>query len=320
MNKTLLKIVFLTLLFAKGGLAHTELGANYQDLSGCQKQEILWDQIKKTEHRELPAIAKFGAIELAKMGLQSMKTKVYRNEDTSPHKWEKYLHKRGAVAKVRIVPAEDSKYTGVLLGTECALLRMSITYRPTKKRNFAPGLALKFLKDGRPSANISALYRLEGQGKDYNIFANPLSNIVPIGDDIGLKLVHRIFSRVTNYPEELLLNHLAKEDQRGEKVESFTAPRQIFFVPQMPSKFSSKPHDFRSDLLSLSKGETLYKVYAAPQRLEQFNYANYSSEDIKRFLSESIDNNDLVGEIVLDSTFVASEFGDQGLFFRHETR
>jgi hypothetical protein len=193
---------------------------------------------------------------------------------------------------------------------------MSITYRPNKKRGFAPGLALKFLRDGKPSANISALYKLEGQSHNYNILANPLSNIVPMGSGLGMKLVHKVFSKVTDYPEELLLNHFADRTESGEDVENSKAPRQVFFVPNNSFNFSSGKHDFRNDLKTIPEGTALYKVYAVTSDKANFDYTEYTNADIGKFLKSST----LIGEIITDSEFVASEFGDQGIFFRHEVR
>jgi hypothetical protein len=299
-------------------LAHERghLPANYQSLDACQKQELLWKDIKRSEHKELPKLSKFGLFQLIGMSVQALKYKIERNADVAPKKWKKYLHRRGSVAKVKFVPTENSPYTGVFQGAECALLRMSITYRPTKKRGFAPGLALKFLRDGKPSANISALYKLEGQDQNHNILANPLSNIVPMGSGLGMKLVHKVFSKVTDYPEELLLNHFADRDETGKDISNPKAPRQVFFVPNDSFNFSTGEHDFRKDLKTIPEGTALYKVYAVSDEKVNFDYTNYTNADIAKFLKSS----SLIGEIITDSEFVASEFGDNGIFFRHEVR
>lgn len=314
MKALTLSLVLLTTAVMAHERGH--LPENYQSLSACQKQELLWKDIKLSEHQDLPKLSKFGLFQLIGMGVQALTKKAERNSDVSPKKWKKYLHQRGSVAKVKFVPTENSPYTGIFQGSECGLLRMSITYRPTKKRAFAPGLALKVLRDGKPSANISALYRLDGQGTNYNILANPLSNIVPMGDELGLKLVHKVFKKVTDYPEELLLNHFSDLDEKGETVENAKAPRQVFFVPNQSFNFSSSKHDFRKDLETIPAGTTIYKVYAASEKLKDFDYTEYKNEDIKKFLNEA----KLIGEIITDSEFVASEFGDNGIFFRHEVR
>jgi hypothetical protein len=294
--------------------SYRELPRNYQSLSACEKQDILWDKIEQTEHQELPMFSRFGALQLMKMGVQSMTKKAERNSDISPENWEKLLHKRGSVAQVEFQAEANHDYTGVFKGAECALIRLSLTYRPTNKRDFAPGLALKFFRDAMPSANISALYRLEGQEKDYNFFANPLSNIVPIGNNAGLKLVNKIFKRVTDYPEQLGMLHLGHADEHGISERRPKTPRQIFFVPVLEDSFSSAPHDVRHDFHRIPEGTTLYKVYAVNEELKHFDYSEYTSQDIERF----VQNAQYIGKIVTKTRFISSEFGDQGLFFRHE--
>lgn len=312
------KIAILSSLFLLNSslLAHYRLTNSYKNLSGCEKQNTLWELVEKSQHAELPDYSKFGAPQLLGMTFQELTMKKALDSDVTPKKWKKYLHRRGSVAKVKIVPTENHPYTGIFAGAECALLRLSITYKPTKKRDFAPGLALKVLRDGAPSANISALYRLEGQGKDYNFFENPLSNIVPIGTDFGLKLVHAVFRRVTDYPEELLVTHMGEIDSKGKRVKSPKAPRQIFFVPNSKLEISSREHDVREDFHKIPAGTSIYSVYAVGEKFKEFNYYDYEIENIEEFMKSAVK----VADIVSTSPFLSSEFGDTGIFFRHEVR
>ncbi len=316
MKRLVLTMALITQSLTSLAQIDKSLPTNYQSLSACAKQELLWDKVQNTTHQELPKLSRFGLFQLVGMWTQPLSKKIEYQADVSPKGWKKYLHRRGSVAKVRFVPTENHPYTGILRGAECALLRLSITYRPTKKRNFAPGLALKVLRDGIPSANVSALYRLEGQEKNYNILENPLSNIVPIGQEFGLKLVHKIFKRVTAYPEELLLSHLAERTESGEREIKIVTPRQIFFVPTNKFQFSQKPHDFRHDLKKIPRGSKLYQVFVLPSEPKSTSYSQYKNSNIENFLKDS----QYIGDLVTTSEFVASEFGDEGLFFRHEVR
>ncbi len=311
-----LTIVLLAFVYSGVSSAGFSLSSNYQNLSGCEKQSILWEEVEKTQHSALPEYHKFGALQLLGMTVQEMTKKKSLNSDVAPKKWKKFLHRRGSVAKVKIIPTESSSYTGVFSGAECALMRLSITYRPTKKRKFAPGLALKVLRNGVPSANVSALYRLDGQEDNYNFFENPLSNIVPIGRDIGLKLVHGIFKRVTDYPEELLMTHFGDLNAQGEKVSSPRAPRQVFFVPNPKLEGSSDKHDVREDFHKIPAGTLLYSIYAVAQKHSKFNYYDYEDENAEAFLKDSVK----IADVITTSPFLSSEFGDTGIFFRHEVR
>lgn len=290
---------------------------NYDLLSACEKQAVLWENIQKTAYTDLPVFPdfrEFGFKELIKLKQQELSIKGSRHSDFAPEGWRKYLHARGSVARVKFV-AKDSLYTGVFKGAECALLRLSLTYKVTKKRPVAPGLAFKVLRDGKPSANVSALVSLYGQKMDFNFFANRMSNIVPIGNDFGQELVHMVFKEASRYPEELLVNDWAKTDAKGEIVGQAKAPRQLIFEPG-DVKFASETHDVRKDFASIPEGTIVYRVLAVSDSHRDFDYGSYTMDHLDEFARGAVH----VGDIITTSEFVASSFGDDGLFFRHEMR
>ncbi len=289
----------------------------YEQLNGCVKQEILWQKIKASKHDELPKLSKFGKVEVFKMLFQSMTTKVERTSDFAPKGWKKRIHKRGVMAKVKFQSTNDHEYTGLFQGAPCSLLRLSLTFRPdpnNKENNkFAPGLAWKIFRDGAPSANVSALYALSGQKLNYNFMENPLSNIVPSGDGLGEKIIHYIFSRVSKFPEELRMEDIASFLPTGQKVNKVKAPRQIFFVPNPELNFSKDAHDFREDFQKLPEGAVLYTVKVLDNKQD---FSDYKLDQI----NDRANSATTIGEIVLDSKFIASEFGDTGIFFKHEAK
>lgn len=294
--------------------APASIPENYESLKACHKQDVLWKEAVSSAHDELPPYQKFGLVQLMRMSVQAISLKGDLHSDISPRGWKKYLHRRGSLAKVRIIPRSD-KYSGIFEGAECALLRLSLTYRVTNSRPFAPGLALKVLRDGVPSANISALVSLDGQDKDYNFFKNPMSNIVPIGKDLGQKLVHKIFRKVSKYPEELLASDMALVNSAGEKEQTVVSPRQIFFVPQI-SGITSEAHDPREDFSRIPEGSVVYKIYAVSDKFKAYDYTEYGDEKMQEFLESS----EYVADIVTTSEFVSSRFGDDGIFFKHQLR
>lgn len=289
--------------------------ANYEAMKGCEKQDVLWDKVVATTHKELPAYRKLGLPQLISMSRQAIQLKGSRHSDFAPENWVKYLHRRGSIAKVKIIPVSE-KYTGIFEGADCALLRLSLTYKVSGSKPVAPGLALKVLRDGVPSANISALVSLNGQGKDYNFFRHPMSNIVPEGSGIGQKLVHRLFRRVTRYPEELLLEHMAEVGANGEKEAKVVSPRQLFFVPATPLKYTSEAHDVRDDFNSIPEGTKVYELRALSEKYRDFKYSEYTPAMVETFVKES----EHIADIVTTSEFVSSAFGDDGIFFRHQLR
>lgn len=289
---------------------------NYQTLSACEKQTFLWKKVVESENHELPDFNNLGLMQFLAMTFQELKTKTNLDSDIAPKGWKKYLHRRGVMAKVKIVAMEGSPFTGVFEGADCALLRLSLTYNPKGSKGVAPGLALKVLRDSTSSANVSALYSLEGQGKDYNFLKHSLSNIVPIGNSIGTKLIHRLFKRVTDYPEELKLADMAKIDSKGKSEKSIKHPTQIFFVPNKELSFASTEHDIRRDLISVTPGTTLYTIHALKNTKPGFDYSSYQESDIPKLIAQS----EPIAQIVTTSKFLSSEFGDEGIFFRHEVR
>ncbi len=290
--------------------------SNYEALKACEKQEVLWEKVQASIYKELPDYKKMGVTQLIGMGMQELQIKGNLHSDFAPDGWKKYLHRRGALAKVKIVSI-NNKYTGIFQGADCAMLRLSLTYKTAGSKPVAPGLALKILRDGTSSANISALVSLEGQEKDFNFFKNPMSNIVPISSKIGQKLVHKIFGKVSQYPEELAVNDMAEINSQGEKIASSSSPRQLFFVPgKSVSEFSSEEHDVRDDFLKIPEGTVVYHLYALPEKYAKFDYSNYNAELAKSYAKES----EHIADIVTMSEFAISEFGDDGIFFRHQLR
>lgn len=297
-------------------MAMAEADESYLNLTACEKQSELWKRALASKYQELPDFNNLGLMQFLAMTFQELKQKTDYDSDFAPKGWKKYLHRKGVLAQVEIISKSDHPYTGVFKGAPCALVRLSLTYNPKGDKPVAPGLALKVLRDKTPSANISALYTLDGQGKDFNFFKYPLSNIVPVGDNLGQKLIHRLFKRVSDYPEELMLRDLATVNVAGKTESKAINPVQIFFVPNPDLKFSSTEHDVRTDLLSIKKGSLLFNVYALKNAPKGFDYANYKESDIATFIKRS----QLIAEIKTTSEFVASQFGDAGIFFRHEVR
>lgn len=289
---------------------------NYESMTACEKQDLLWKRTLEQSYKSTwPDYRSFGLIQLLALGRQEISVKGYHVSDFAPEGWRKYLHGRGAMAKVRIVPMNGT-YTGIFQGADCALLRLSLTYKPTGDRAVAPGLALKVLRDGTPSANISALVSLDGQGKDFNFFAHPMSNIVPIGESFGQKMVHKIFRKVSGYPEELLAQDMARVDSHGVTAVSVKSPRQLFFIPVKDFGSSSEAHDVRKDFVKIPVGTTLYRIHVAPEKYQNFNYLNYTNKDVEKFRAES----EHIADIVTTSEFAVSEFADDGIFFKHQLR
>lgn len=278
------------------------LPSDYESWSAKSKEAYLWEKmILPSQYTSLPELT---GIDVPGLFLTALRVKMDRESDQVTRGWKKAVHAHGTVAKVCYTSQPGHRFTGMFQGADHGLLRLSLTGDP-RRRGFAPGLALKLLRDKQPSANLSALVSLTGQGSNFNFFANELSNIVPVVPQIGPQLINLIFRRVTRYPTMLHLENLAQADQSGRSIEAPVFPEQIYFKPASNLQFPETPdHDFRVDLATLPVGTVIYEVYAPlTTQSQEIDIRSQSSK---------------IGEITLTSQFISSDYGDQSLFFRHQ--
>lgn len=287
---------------------------DYESWDAEQKQNTLWTNgVLRTEYAEgeVPALK---PVDIGGLISSVLWDKVRVESDVAPAGHEKPIHPHGAMAKVRFDAVSGNPYTGVFQQADHGLLRLSLTGDPAD-RGYAPGLALKLFVDGQPSRNVSALYTLSGQGDNYNFFANEMSNYVSAeaNDTLGSTV---LFSLVTSKPTRLMLNDFSEVNQDGSSVSSPKAPTQVYFVPNpdLANQTSSDPHDFRDDLVSIPEGTKVYDVYATDQsiRTSIWPWVNARYQRDRRNSAQKI------GELTTESPFVLSQFGDSGVFFKHE--
>lgn len=290
------------------------VSANSFAEAACDKRERLWDaHILPSEHKQLPPLED---INILGMITHSLRPKIDYVSDVAPVDWEKPIHKRGVVAKVKFVSNEKHDFTGDFKGNDCGLIRLSLTYKP-EKRGVAPGLALKFFKDNQlKTSNFSALTSLDSQGQDYNFFKKTFSNIVPLSDKLGAKIVNKIFALYAKFPNYIGVTDLAKVKSDGVVESKAISPVQLFLVPNKALETSPIPaRDFRKDLLKIPAGTKLFDVYAlSVQSLGTSWVKKYNPSQEKEHQKNAIH----IGTIETQSDFVASEFGDTQLFFKHE--
>lgn len=288
--------------------------ADYQSWSADAKQDHLWvNGALRTSYApgHVPAIE---PIDIGGLINAVLWTKVRDVTDVTPPGYSKPIHPRGALAKVQFVPSAGHPFTGLFQGADHGLLRLSVTGDPSD-RGFAPGLALKLFVDGRRSENISALYTLSGQGSNHNIFANEMSNYVQpeVNETLGTTA---LFSLVSTKPTLLVMSDMAKVNQDGSTVGSVKAPTQIYFVPNasVRNTLSTAPHDFRDDLTALAAGTRVYDVYGTSQTIRTSLFPWVT----ERYARERRDSAVKIGELVTTSEFTLSQFGDTGIFFKHQ--
>ena len=129
--------------------------------------DSLWQEIiKDNTPGDFPHGLKY-----AGLFLESLKPTFEHFGDTLPEGRTKFIRSVGVVAKAAFIPEEGQQlYSGVFEGADSGLLRLSIakeldttkTSAEGADDNFVPGLAMKFLIDGKPSTNILAMYGANG--------------------------------------------------------------------------------------------------------------------------------------------------------------
>jgi hypothetical protein len=113
-----------------------------------------------------------------------------------------------------------------------------------------------------------------------------------------------------------MVNAMAETNQDGSAASNANAPTQIYFVPSanVKGKFSSSAHDFRTDLVSLNAGDDLYDIYATSKSIRTSIFPRWN----KRLADDRRNSAKKIGTIKLTSDFKLSDFGDNGIFFKHQ--
>merc|ERR1711957_52149 len=101
-------------------------------------------------------------------------------------------------------------------GAPDGLVRFSSAKQPTKGSGTAPGMGIKFFRDGRPSANFVAMYSLDGQtSEETDFFQHDWNNHVPNSGNFGLQLIAKKFWQASYCPLMVGLSDLSSDDSDG---------------------------------------------------------------------------------------------------------
>merc|ERR1719460_623376 len=108
-------------------------------------------------------------------------------------------------------------------------MRLSSAKEPSAGGGTAPGMGVKFFRDGRPSANFVAMYSLDGQPTtDTNFFAHDWNNHIPMTDNFGLKIIAAKFWQASYCP--LMVGFLDMVINAPDALVAFGSfPFQLFF-------------------------------------------------------------------------------------------
>ncbi|KTD25415.1 Uncharacterised protein [Legionella lansingensis] len=278
---------------------HAQLPDNYQHLSAQQKQDLLWDEITKSHDADpLPPLAgnSFKDVLEKLQGLFNLSPTFDHTSDELPKGRVKIIHTNGSVGKIAFIPAPNHPFTGIYRTGGIGLARLSLA-NPPADDNYIPGMAIKFLISEYPSVNLQVMNLLEGQKGSWNYFAKDFSNQIPHPTSWTLKAIEKIFEWTRDPANDLPLWHLA----------AWTSEGRFEGIPIFPERVSFRPsstvndlipensrEDFRTSFLKVPMGP-IYEVYGEHQGTEYH-----------------------IGTLMLESTLLASNYGDKKLFFQHQ--
>ena len=262
------------------GLAPDELAEpdGYPDWTAAQKQAWLWKTlIGGTAHEptSLPPLRlPFQSRPLRELGVVLRPTELdkalTRVSDLMEPGRPKVIHARGSVALVDLETDPASPFTGLLgppgRGGATGLIRMSLVAKVDRNKAYTPALALKLLIDGHPSADVLAMNHTVGQGRDFNLFSNSMTNdLTDEHDELRppQKVMARLFKRISDQPRRMMSDHLVQQHRDGSTVGEPIAPRRLVFRPTSAARATFERRagvDFRLVLAEIEPGTVLYEV------------------------------------------------------------
>jgi len=130
---------------------------------------------------------------------------------------KKFIHAVGGHGKVRFVSNGNHPYTGIFHGADQGIVRFSTAVKPGKDDNLAPGMGLKFLRDGKDSANLVAMYSVNGQ-PEWNFFEHDWATFVPASTGLKLDMMGCKFRTATKHIRTVGLSNFGEISATGEKV------------------------------------------------------------------------------------------------------
>lgn len=112
----------------------------------------------------------------------------------------KYIHSVGVHGKVKFVSTGKHSYTGIFKGANSGIVRLSSAAQPVVGgQPLAPGMGLKFLRDGGDSANLVAMYSVNGTPDDWNFFSKNFWTKIGPAEGAALNALAAKFAKETPF-------------------------------------------------------------------------------------------------------------------------
>ena len=294
----LLSVLILPIIFIQSDDDFSSF--KYQSTSSKDKMNKIWGKLSENQ----TPYGWYSQFTLGQIFLYDMSKSFTTYSDSMIEGRKKLIHSVGVVGKVEF-ESVPSPYTGIFKGCKNVILRLSAAKEPDTTKttpegaesNFTPGFGIKFLRDSMPSANLVAMFSVDGQ-PSWNFFKNDFSNHVPAPDGLDVKLLAVKFGTAQKEIGTIGLKTLAQYDEMGKANEAHF-PFKLIFRPrkEIKSRFSdSYVNNFVDQLKTIEVNTPLYDVLAVP---------TLGEKTIK------------VGTLVTKTKFITSNWGDKSLFFQH---
>jgi len=275
--------------------------AAYEAQTHEAKQAELWQKLTASDALGKSAEPKGTLGSVGQMLTESMRTTFDSHRDVLPRGRTKVIHAQGAHCLFELEVSAGSAFTGALAsGARTGLLRMgsasSLDHTYPQDVAMFPGLGIKFLRSGRPSANFVIL-RSAGPGGSYNFFDGSFSNHVAPPD--ALQALGK-FQQASDCIAMVGLSDLCSFTQAGEAVPEPRFPFQLIFKPSGNVSFPNRKltdAELLDQLSGIPVGSHLFSVYAR---------AAPDSDEIP------------LGRLTTRTQCVRSLFGDAKLGFAHQ--
>ena len=271
----------------------------FRAASARDKQEILWNFISKLPYAELPSAHTSDMQTMSRLIKRAFLRKAFVQDDDVRPPRTKAFHAFGTAAKVRFVADGAHPFTGMFATGGVGFMRASLAVGMPK---YSPAASFKFLLDGpHPSENLLLHQSLDTQAsRDFFERAPTNHTLAPtmFPNTLMLPLLRFWLSPISHPIELQRLDHLAAVTNDGTVVERPVAPELVYLYGA---------DEVRNDPASTEDFRSLLAEHPRRARCSTGCTARRRATPGKIY----------IGSITSESAFVASEFGDNILAFRH---
>jgi len=306
----------------------------YVSLNAKEKLDRIWSKIAEYEYDQLPTNwlhSRANAItadSLPKGERVNVNMIFDRVSDERPPNFPRILHEYGSIAQVEFMPSSvGHKFTGFYgEGSDMGIIRVTFCApfdgaRLNQRVPFA--FAAKFLRDGIHSSNILTC---EGFNEEFtrdpsffSVFQHPLHTSTPIAPPTD-----EFFSLAQNQTGTLSVADNTWFWKNGTSVVDPITPLIVHYFPNEALNTKDEyDEDFRKELLEIPADSVLYTAYTAvdDEGNPDMCFCHETDEgSVPCYSWDSLNakcNLVELGTLVSRSKFIHSDYGDNGILFKH---